>query len=252
MSVAEVEETTPEPEPVEPEPAPEEEQEEEETPEPEGRCEAQTTAGGNPYQCSLQAGHDGEHAFQQLEDVEAPPEPEAIDMDKARDKLRNEALRHYKRLGEIMGDDAEGLVPCALCSPDLAGFRFDASPPENVVEAVRAVIGLPDLSNYPESTTEKQCPTCKGTTKVRTGSLDSRFETLPCDDCEGKGFVEARARKHADAQVFQLPTANGEPPPPIDDGVKRDMFGTPETDPDYGKMPNMRARPTDYWQTNRV
>jgi hypothetical protein len=36
-----------------------------------------------------------------------------------------------------------------------------------------------------------------------------------------------------------------------DDGVERDMFGTPATDPDYGKMPNMRDRPVDYWATNR-
>jgi hypothetical protein len=220
--------------------------------EPEGRCEAVTTVGGTLYRCALQGDHDGEHSFQPVE-ADAPlEEPEPIDIDKASEKLKNEAMRHYKRLGEIMGDDHTMLVPCELCSPNLAGWRFEGLPPQDTIANVRVVIGMPDLSNFKPSATEARCDDCGGLGKVRTGSTVPQYETATCDACAGKGFRETRRRLNETAAPPALPIeANGAPAPP-DDGIKRDMFGTPETDPDYGLMPNMRQRPTDYWQTNLV
>jgi len=116
---------------------------------------------------------------------------------------------------------------------------------------VRAVIGLPDLTNYATSHWEATCDNCRGLGKVRTGSTVSRHEVLDCGACFGKGYVVTRPRDKSQ-QPDTPPAAplNGEPPV-YDDGVKRDMFGTPEGDPDYEKLPGARQRPTDYWQTNR-
>jgi hypothetical protein len=249
-AVAEVTDPTvpapgPEPEPTpEPEPEP--------TPEPEARCEAETTVGGNLYRCALEAGHADDHRFQTVEQ----PAPSADDgqsaVDKAIPKLENEAKRHAGRIREIMGEDAEGLVVCELCLPMIPGYRWDGAPDEPTTERVRIAIGLPDLSNFAPSATERTCDDCRGLGKVRTGSSVPKHETATCDACGGRGYVPSRPRlNEIPAAAVPEQAANGEQPV-YDDGVKRDMFGTPETDPDYNLMPSVRARPTDYWQTHRA
>lgn len=232
----------------EPEPEP--------TPEPEARtgerCEAETTAGGNLYQCALTEGHPGEHSFSVVEAEDNGQPDSATASNKALKQLDAEAIRHNKRVQEIMGDDSAFLVQCELCPPNLAGWRFDSAPSEDVTARVRVVIGLPDLENYRPSATEHRCDDCGGLGRVRSGSLIPAHEALLCDACHGKGYVASRPRL---APVPDEPAAalvpNGDSSD-WGDGIKRDMFGTPETDPDYGMMPNMRQRPTDYWQQNRV
>lgn len=255
-----------EPEPgeqTEPEPAPQPAESTEPTPEPEptteGRCEAETTVGGTLYRCALEVMHEGEHAFTPVENEGDPPADASEwaprtdkEIAKAQDLLGNEAERHAKRVRQILGADALDLVQCVLCSPAFAGWRTDAAPTPEVVAAVRVAIGLPDVANYQESDTERQCHSCAGLGKVRTGSLVAAHETAKCDTCKGKGWVETRARQNEGPipeREGGAPEANGEEP---EDGITRDMFGTPITDPDYGKMPAMRERPIEYWQTHRA
>jgi hypothetical protein len=218
----------------------------------EGRCEAETTVGGTLYRCGLDVLHEGDHAFTPVEDEAAPAEDSEKRMRQANDRLNRENERHWNRIQEIMGPDASALVPCELCFTLTPGFRWDSAPNEETAARVRVAIGLPDVSNFAPSATERACDDCRGLGKVRTGSTVPNRETITCDACAGKGYVNTRPRLNA---------AEGAPPEPDDpsnvvpfpdDGVERDMFGTPATDPDYGKMPNMRARPVDYWQTNRV
>jgi hypothetical protein len=249
-AVAEVTDpTVPEPAP-EPEPTPEPEPEP--APDPEAQCEAETTVGGNLYRCALEAGHTDDHRFQTVEQ----PAPSADDgqsaVDKAIPKLENEAKRHAGRIREIMGEDAEGLVVCELCLPMIPGYRWDGAPDEATTQRVRVAIGMPALDNFRPSSTEAICDDCAGLGKVRTGSHVPQHETAVCDACKGKGFRGTRPRIN---EVPVEPAAeqgpNGATALP-DDGIERDMFGTPITDPDYAKMPNMRQRPVDYWQTHRV
>lgn len=213
------------------------------------RCEAETTVGGSTFQCALPAQHEGDHAFQATTDAPPPPEDSAKKMREAGEKLDRESERHWNRIKEIMGDDADGLTPCELCFVKTPGFRWDAAPNEETTNRVRIAIGLPDVSNYAPSATERQCDDCRGLGKVRTGSTVTGEETASCDACKGKGYVSTRERLNTPVATPEQPVeANGTPAFP-DDGIERDMFGTPSTDPDYGKMPNMRARPVDYWQT---
>lgn len=219
--------------------------------EPEGRCEAATTVSGTVFQCALQEGHAGEHAFSPSSDAAPPPEDSEKRMRVAGEKLDREAERHWNRIVEIMGPDSEGLVPCELCFVKTPGFRWDAAPNEETAARVRVAIGLPDVSNYAPSATERTCDDCRGLGKVRTGSSVPGQETGKCDACDGKGYVATRPRLNStpDGPTPGLSDDNVVAFP--DDGVERDMFGTPATDPDFGKMPNMRARPVDYWATNR-
>jgi hypothetical protein len=227
--------------------------------EPEGRCEAETTVGGTLYRCALDSEHEGEHAFSAVDsddeldeagDGSAPETPE--DVAKAQAKLDNEAIRHANRLRQILGSDADGLVVCALCSPRLAGWRYDVAPSAEQDAAVRILLGLPDLSNLRPSPTEAVCDTCGGLGRVRTFALVPGEESKKCDPCNGKGWVTTRPRSNPDESA--PPAEPGAPPvlEPVADGVERDMFGTPKGDPDYGLLPGLRARPTEYWQTHRV
>lgn len=218
----------------------------------EGRCNVVTTVAGTIYQCALQEGHEGEHSFSPSSGEAPPAEDSEKRMRVAGEKLDREAERHWNRIVEIMGPDADGLTPCELCFVKTPGFRWDAAPNEETAAAVRIAIGLPDVSNYAPSATERICDDCRGLGKVRTGSMVANNETAKCDACNGKGYVASRPRMN---QTPDAPIEQGEQNGAAvveDDGIERDMFGTPATDPDFGKMPNMRARPVDYWQTNRV
>lgn len=228
------------------------------TPASDERCDAEVNMSTGRYRCALTLGHAGEHAFTAVAaDDEAATDADAgapqteAEIEKARKQLANEAIRHRNRLGEIMGSDADELVPCVLCSPSLAGWRYDVAPDEAVTKAVRVVIGLPDLENYRPSPTEAVCDTCGGLGRVRTFSLVAGEEHKKCDPCNGRGWVTTRARTNPDDAIAPSSDGGESAPAPIDDGIRRDMFGTPEGDPDFEKLPGARIRPVDYWQTNR-
>lgn len=218
---------------------------------PQERCEAETTVGGTLYRCALETDHDGEHAFSPAEEQPPPVEDSEKKMRQAGAKLDAENERHWKRIQEIMGDDANGLVPCELCFIKTPGYRWDAAPNDETTARVRIAIGMPDLTNFAPSATERQCDDCRGLGKVRTGSSVSKYETATCDACAGKGYTASRPRLNATEPDEGPPVESNGSAPTYDDEVRRDMFGTPETDPDFEKMPNARARPVDYWQTHR-
>lgn len=216
------------------------------------RCDAETTVGGTLYQCALNLGHDGEHAFQPVDAEQAPVKDAAKAMRDKTDKLERENERHYKRIVDIMGDDADALVACELCFPMTPGFRWDAAPPEEQAARVRVALGLPDLTNYPPSSTERTCDDCRGLGKVRTGSSVAGHEAGTCDACGGKGYVPTRPRLNTETPDDTPELGEAVAASVADDGIRRDMFGTPEGDPDYEKMPNARIRPIEYWATNRA
>jgi hypothetical protein len=218
----------------------------------EGRCEAETTVGGTLYRCGLEVLHEGDHAFTPVEDEEPPADDSEKRMRQANDRLNRENERHWNRIVEIMGSDSTALVPCELCFPLTPGFRWDSAPNEETAAKVRVAIGLPDVSNFAPSATERTCDDCRGLGKVRTGSSVPGQETGKCDACAGKGFVATRPRMNTDTAAPAAPDDPSNGIAYLDDGVERDMFGTPKGDPDFNLMPNVRARPVDYWQTNRV
>jgi hypothetical protein len=174
------------------------------------------------------------------------------DVEKASRSLEKESARHAARVEDVMGPDFAALVPCELCWDLAPGFRWDREPDEATKAAVRIAIGLPDVSNFAPSATERTCDDCRGLGKVRTGSTVPNRETITCDACAGLGYVPTRPRLNGATAPPEQADAPDAPAAFPDDGIARDMFGTPSTDPDYGKMPNMRARPVDYWRSGQA
>ena len=198
-------------------------------------------------------------------DEEPEPEPEPDEPEARRQQIPSSsdaadaffkemesAGRAYgKRVAKAMEDEDFGFAPCPLCNDPFPGVRIPRMPGEENVAVIRQVIGLPALENFAPSATERQCDDCRGLGKVRTGSSVQGRESIQCDACSGKGYVASRPRQNTSDELPASVEGTNGALSVEDDGVQRDMFGTPISDPDYGKMPNMRVRPVDYWATHR-
>lgn len=163
------------------------------------------------------------------------------DIEKAMVKLQREADRHTRRVGEIMGEDALALVPCELCLTAIPGFRFPVTPDEDVREAVKAAIGLADLTKYLPAPDAGRCETCAGEGRVKTESHVVGQETIVCLSCNGKGWTSAspqRIGQNGQPPSPQIVVDADTPPEQLPD---LDPWGTPPDDPEYGKMPQFRT-----------
>jgi hypothetical protein len=137
-----------------------------------------------------------EEAAEEEPEPEPETEPEAAEgprddreIEKAYKAVQKENTRHNNRVSEIMGEDAQALVPCELCSHFVAGFRLAQVPPPEIVGRVRAAIGLPERENLRESPYHLRCETCGGLGELLTHSFVTNQETVTCPDCQAKGFV---------------------------------------------------------------
>lgn len=254
-------EPTPEPEP---EPEDDEEEPPEEPPappdtgdgdegetgdEPEGRCEAETSAGGTAYRCSLNAGHEGEHRFQPLDSSDDGDEG-AADLEafqRSRKKIEGYVTRYEKALREELGDEFAALIACPLCPEETPGFLFPMIVGQMTDEqrvAVRLVIGDAELPDYSEDTHRHRCSTCDGWGRVLTGSRKAQQDVLDCLDCAGKGFrsdmkgAVAAVVQEQEAQVVSGPWDTAEPAAPPEPDT--DPWGTPPGAPYYGVLLNLR------------
>jgi hypothetical protein len=139
-------------------------------------------------------GDDDDEADAAAGDTEAPTgdEPQGFsekELEAGRRKLEAEGTRHRNRVSEILGEEAQLLVPCELCSGFVDGLRFPVLPPQDVIEAVRIAIGMPDLSNYQPAKSANQCPDCAGLGVVLSGSLVPENAAITCQTCHGSGYV---------------------------------------------------------------
>lgn len=129
---------------------------------------------------------------------EAPATPQGLseqEIEKRQDKLARENERHAKRVGEIMEEDGNDLIPCPICMDGIAGWIYppDAAPlSEEAVHRTRQVIGLPDYSNMRQVAWAQQCEDCGGNGEVLTGSHKYGEETTTCLNCKGHGWLNKR------------------------------------------------------------
>lgn len=266
-------ETETEPEPTEPTPEEQEEGETSEpTPEPEPetepgegepgepvdeseRCEAETTAGGNRYRCSLQAEHEGEHAFQPLDagDSGEPADPlESPEARKRMKSIRDRGDKLQRDITEFATDYSQPLFPCPRCADGFPGHCWHPDAVEMSEEEkvqVRLSIGDTILPEYQPDKYRETCETCGGHGKVLTGSHVASQGTIACDDCGGKGWTDKRGEKAppaAPAPVIAGPwEAAPEPEGEPDARTLPDSFGTPPGAPYYGVMLHLRP---DGWE----
>lgn len=153
------------------------------------------------------------------EEEEEEPEGEATvsvqDLDKALERLDREASRHANRVSEIMGEDAQMLVPCELCAPAIPGFRFPVPPDDEVKERVLIALGQPPRPDYLKDSYSRTCEACAGLGEVLTGSQVKGRDTLPCYTCKGQGWVPVGGERAGGSVPMAAPTASPPGSPPV-------------------------------------
>ena len=109
-------------------------------------------------------------------------------------KLAKEATRHANRVSEIMGEDAQALLRCELCEPDIPGFRWPTVPADDPRHALIQLLseGLP--AQPPEDDEAQRCERCDGYGVTVTHSRVPGNETRPCSKCNAKGWTSEEER----------------------------------------------------------
>lgn len=208
------------------------------------RCDQETEIQGMPVRCSLNEGHDGEHAWQPIEDDDAGGTPrvpknvaeEAL-IAEAEKKLRRRADSYSKGVVEILGDDLGGWIACELCGPFFPGIRLPVPLTAEQTATLRDLIGLPSLETMAQDPYSKTCDACTGKGKTLTGSSVPQYSSIECLKCHGKGWLPVGDERRLDAV-----RPAGEPSAPVDPEAERinedvDPWGRRRGDPDFGRLP---------------
>ncbi len=118
--------------------------------------------------------------------------------------------------------------------------------PDEIAATVRTFLGDTMEASYVSSPRHRECETCRGLGKVRTGSHVPQFDTLTCETCKGSGFypppggtVSVTADPSAEQTAvngdhFTAPDAEADPwgsPRLLADGMPN---------PNYGRMPQFK------------
>lgn len=158
---------------------------------------------------------EGEERAEASEDEPSTVQPQPKsekDMEKVFKALDNEAMRHAKRVGDILEEDAQDLIPCELCAKLLPGFRWPVVD-EDQRAAVMLAIGFEPKPDLEPDKHAHACPDCHGHGKVATGSKVQGQDALPCLTCGGNGWMGERRQMttRPAAAPVAAPPWNGPP-----------------------------------------
>jgi hypothetical protein len=171
------------------------------------------------------------------------------EIEAAMKKLATSAQTFRRRVADVLGEDAQHLVPCELCEPEIPGFHWPAEiakPRDETHLRLLEVLRSPAAPDYVAAPGLRACGACEGWGKVRTGSRVAGQEIGTCGTCKGFGFVPPPGVNAATGEVDA--TANGPDAPPADFGppADSDPWGSPRVMPDgqlnpnYGRMPQYK------------
>jgi hypothetical protein len=134
----------------------------------------------------------GEQLYAEPE-PEPEPEPEQFteEIGEKRAKSLDLLKKHNsKRLGEIFGDDAVGLVECPVCTYwNLPGWIPPVELPEDVRATMQHMLGQHAATDYRPDSYSRECDTCGGLGETRSGSKKPGYELVVCIPCGGKGWI---------------------------------------------------------------
>ncbi len=194
------------------------------------------------------------------EQPEQPPSPEAPvppapagmsieELEKVRKKLDQSATTWRNRVSDLLGEEAQLLVPCELCDPLIPGFHWPVEveqPRDQLHAALLDVLRSPQGPDFLEDPYTRECTTCGGYGKTRTkGHVPGKTERV-CPTCKGVGFQALdgtpTSPQNGDTSevVYDLPNEE----PLVSDNT--DVWGSPKILPDgmenpnYGKMPQYK------------
>jgi hypothetical protein len=134
--------------------------------------------------------HDAEPEPEQQEAAAALSEKE---IEKANKLLEKEATAHANRIGKIMGEAAQDLVPCELCWSLTPGFHWpgDAAIQDDAQrEAVLLAVGggLDTAPPLREAEGVVMCDRCDGYGELTYPTRREHTKTQPCPACTGAGY----------------------------------------------------------------
>jgi hypothetical protein len=213
---------------------------------------------------SPEQGEEEEASESEGEPAEAEPSGEApsseapvaatktdAEWEKIGKSLDTRATTYRNAVSTLMGESAQDLVPCELCTPPFIGFHFPAAseqPRSDLHARLLAVLQRPTAVDIKQDPNTRACPTCEGLGELLTGSNVPGNERHKCPDCSGYGFVPppgSAAPTNGAADTRLAPVGEHVAPLITDD---TDAWGEPKLLPDgrenpnYGKMPQFKIQ----------
>lgn len=183
----------------------------------------------------------------------APPPLSEKELEVALKKLDSEATRHANRVSEIMGADAQTLIPCVLCETNIPGFCFPGGVDDEKRAAVMAAIGMGEAAELVEDPETQMCEYCGGNGETITGSKVPNQATRPCPKCMANGWL-SKDQVRAAAVIAETQLVAGQvlsdlPATPVapTELPAADQYGRPRGHEFYGRnvvymTPEERAR----------
>jgi hypothetical protein len=187
---------------------------------------------------STETGEDTERELgTPTEDVAAAPRSQA-EIEAVTKKLEAEAVRHEKRLREIMGEDFGLLVPSPVdWTP---GYIFNVPgmlPAPEQVAALHALLGDAHSIDLEPALDAEACDACHAFGEVLTGSRKPGQETKPCSACGGTGWKPKIAPPAPVPIVGSFPTTTGTEQAAPNQFQVADRWGRPFGHPHYNMEP---------------
>jgi hypothetical protein len=165
---------------------------------------------------------------------------------------------YARSIATLYDDEAQYLVPCALC-PDQHKGLLDARSagyvPQEIQDAVRMYFGIARQRDYPQSASHRTCSNCQGEGKVATGSHVPEHETITCPSCQGRGYEGPQVSPPIVNGGLTGPTAYDHDSPVTQAFEDRDEWDEPRILPDgrdnpnFGRMPNRKVLVEPWGQT---
>ncbi len=123
--------------------------------------------------------------------------PDAADpkaVKKLETALTRERERHANRLGDLLGEAGNDLLPCPLCFHDLQGFVIPASLHDLSDETrgiLQAILGVEPEPELQPAEGVVECARCNGFGQLRYPTRNVHLETQTCPACSGNGYTTA-------------------------------------------------------------
>lgn len=193
---------------------------------------------------------------EQPETPETPEQPETTEQPETPQVTPEQMEKFYKGLATRtatldrwieaeLGDNYADLSACPLCSDGIVGHIY---PPEWIqpVSELQArlvdVLKQPSTPDFQPAPNARRCGTCDGWGQVLSGSRIAGKERIVCPQCRGNGFQGGEgsvATPQGDNGAVEFPPPPGEGPVATGD---TDIWGSPrlledgQENPNYGKM----------------
>ncbi len=118
-----------------------------------------------------------------------------------------------KRMGEILGDDANEFEECEVCTFwGTPGWRHKGPLPSAVEDVLKVALGGHASAEYRPDEYSRECDRCNGLGVVLTGSKVLGQETLQCMKCHGMGWQPIGNERATGAFAYQNGPAAAPPP----------------------------------------